>query len=62
MYSSVGKHFTDRQGIFTSYGSVLALHQSRSICLTFFALGAVTGPEAGAGLALLRENKDKHKM
>lgn len=41
---------------FTSYGSVLALHQSRSICLTFLTLGASAEEhfwgEAAAGPAL----------
>lgn len=43
--------------MFTSYGSVLALHHSRSICLTFLALGTAAGghfwTEAADGLAWL---------
>lgn len=68
MYSSTEQSFTDKksQGIFTSYGSVLALHQSRSICLTFLTLGAAEGDVwavAAVGSALLRRrNKDTHRM
>lgn len=53
-----------QRDIFTSYGSVLALHQSRSICLTFLALGA-SGEvhfwgKAAAGPALVSRG-DKNK-
>lgn len=65
MYGSMEQYFTDKEsrGILTSYGSVLALHQSRSICLTFLTLGAVeegeVGAVAAAGPALLKiRNKD----
>lgn len=48
---------------FTSYGSVLALHQSRSICLTFLALGGSAKEhfwaETAAGPALQRRGHRK---
>lgn len=50
---------------FTSYGSVLALHQSRSICLTFLALGGSAKEhfwaEAAGGPALQRRGDENSR-
>lgn len=49
----------ESRALFTSYGSVLARHQSRSICLTFLALGPAAGGHfwAGAADGLWRRNR-----
>lgn len=41
VYAKLHRTINQQQGrgVFTSYGSVLALHHSRSICLTFLTLG-----------------------
>lgn len=61
LYKAIIYRHTERQDIFTSYGSVLALHQSRSICLTFLALGPAAGRHFSAGataeLALLKRKQ-----